>query len=231
MLATTLGLHPLSPEKSHRREVVLAARGSPDLLGNQIGPARRSDDSAPDAANELRGLAVLLGCGDDRSSGREDPVHATGNDVARQSTPEADEVDVRARERLREQLARLVVEERDLGPRRCSSPAERGGRAARRTRSGRPTGCSRSASEVEARISVSRSWAWPMLPECMTTKRPSRPFERAHELSRGCGVTAFVSTQLGITRRRSGGTPFASSRSRIVSPIATTRPHVADRSG
>ena len=44
---------------------------------------------------------------------------------------------------------------------------------------------------------------------------------RAHSLSRGCGVIARVSTQFGITRSRSGGAPFASRRSRIVSPIAT----------
>ena len=42
-------------------------------------------------------------------------------------------------------------------------------------------------------------------------------------LSRGCGVIALVSTQFGITARRSGGVPFSSSRRRIVSPIATTR--------
>ena len=36
-------------------------------------------------------------------------------------------------------------------------------------------------------------------------------------------MIARVSTQFGITRRRSGGAPFASSRSRIVSPIATIR--------
>ena len=38
----------------------------------------------------------------------------------------------------------------------------------------------------------------------------------------GCGVIATVSTQFGITITRSGGAPFAISRSRIRSPIATT---------
>ena len=57
----------------------------------------------------------------------------------------------------------------------------------------------------------------------MTTNRPTRPCFSAQSLSRGCGVIARVSTQFGITRRRSGGAPFASSRSRIVSPIATIR--------
>jgi hypothetical protein len=41
-------------------------------------------------------------------------------------------------------------------------------------------------------------------------------------LRRGRGLNAFVSTQFGITRRRSGRAPFSSIRRRIVSPIATT---------
>ena len=74
-----------------------------------------------------------------------------------------------------------------------------------------------------ARMSVSRSWAWPMLPECMTTNPPSRPCSRAQALSRGCGVIALVSAQFGITRMRQAVAPFASRRRSIVSPIATTR--------
>ena len=82
---------------------------------------------------------------------------------------------------------------------------------------------SRSRRNVAARTRLSRSCACPTLPECMTTKRPTRSCFRAHALSRGCGVIARVSTQFGITRSRSGGAPFASRRSRIVSPIATIR--------
>ena len=44
---------------------------------------------------------------------------------------------------------------------------------------------SRSRRNVQARISVSRSWAWPTLPECMTTKRFVSRCSRAHGLSRG----------------------------------------------
>ena len=82
---------------------------------------------------------------------------------------------------------------------------------------------SRSRRNVQARISVSRSWAWPTLPECMTTKRFVNRCSRAHGLSRGAGRTRVTSTQFGITRIRSACTPFSSSRRFIVSPIATTR--------
>ena len=57
----------------------------------------------------------------------------------------------------------------------------------------------------------------------MTTNGPTSRCCSAHALSRGCGVIARVSTQFGITRSRSGGAPFSSRRSRIVSPIATIR--------
>ena len=82
---------------------------------------------------------------------------------------------------------------------------------------------SRSRRKVAERTRLSRSCACPTLPECMTTKRPTRSCRVAHSLSRGCGVIARVSTQFGMTRSRSGGAPFASSRSRMVSPIATIR--------
>ena len=52
---------------------------------------------------------------------------------------------------------------------------------------------------------------------------PARPPLRAHALSFSCGESRSVSTQFGITRTRSGGAPFSSSRWRIVSPIATMR--------
>ena len=56
----------------------------------------------------------------------------------------------------------------------------------------------------------------------MTTKRPSSPASRDHSFCFGWGVIDVVSTQFGITITRSGGAPFAISRSRIRSPIATT---------
>ena len=57
-------------------------------------------------------------------------------------------------------------------------------------------------------------------PPCRIAPNPIR---RAHSLSFGIGVSLVVSTQFGITRTRSGGAPFSSSRFRIVSPIATSR--------
>ena len=62
-----------------------------------------------------------------------------------------------------------------------------------------------------------------MLPECMTTKRPASLWWRAQSLSCGSGTTLAASPQFGITRSRSGETPFASTRTFIVSPITTTR--------
>ena len=82
---------------------------------------------------------------------------------------------------------------------------------------------SRSRRKVADRTSTSRFCAWPTFPECMTTNVPTSPCCSAHSLSRDRGDVSFVSTQLGMTRMRSAGAPFSSSRSRIVSPIATTR--------
>ena len=69
--------------------------------------------------------------------------------------------------------------------RSASSPSSARRAPCRRSRSARS---SRSRRNVAARTSVSRSCAWPTLPECMTTNRPSSPCARAHSLSRGCGV-------------------------------------------
>ena len=72
-------------------------------------------------------------------------------------------------------------------------------------------------------MSVSRSWAWPTFPECMTTKRRTRRCSRAQGFARALGWMLATSIQFGMTRIRSARTPFSSSRSFIVSPIATTR--------
>ena len=55
----------------------------------------------------------------------------------------------------------------------------------------------------------------------MTTNFSSSRLPRAQALSLRLRHSRFVSTQFGITRIRSGGAPFSSSRWRIVSPIAT----------
>ena len=46
------------------------------------------------------------------------------------------------------------------------------------------------SSRVVARRSVSRSCAWPTLPECMTTKRSAIPFSDDHGFTFGCGESA-----------------------------------------
>ena len=57
----------------------------------------------------------------------------------------------------------------------------------------------------------------------MTTKLFASLCRRAHSLSCGFGTTLAASPQFGITRIRSGETPFAATRCFIVSPITITR--------
>ena len=50
--------------------------------------------------------------------------------------------------------------------------------------------------EVVLRTRLSRSCAWPTLPECIATNFPSRPCAWAHELSRGWGVISVDGARL-----------------------------------
>ena len=86
-----------------------ARRGSP----RRRGPGRSGghDDAAADFTHEPGGLAVLVRRDDHGATGREDPVEAARNDVAREPGRQADVVDVGSGERLAEAFARLVFEE------------------------------------------------------------------------------------------------------------------------
>ena len=141
-------------------------------------PAGRRRRSRP--RDELRRLALGVGGGDHRPAGGEDAVEAARDDVAGQPAGEPDDVDVGGRERQRaaDRAAaragiapcppRAARERDELLPARAGADdhAPRG----RRGRGGRS----------QARISASRFCAWPMLPECMTTKRFASLCSRAH---------------------------------------------------
>ena len=99
--------------RPHLVEVVPARAQLADRVGEELRPTRRDHEPAADVLDHLRRLALRIGGDDHRPPGREDPVEPARDDVAREPAAEADDVDVRARERLRERLARLVGEELD----------------------------------------------------------------------------------------------------------------------
>ena len=86
---------------------------APDLLGEELGSPWREDDAAPDALDELGRLARGLCRDDHRPAHRHDPVETARDDVSREAAREPDDVDVGRRERLRQHLARLVLQEVD----------------------------------------------------------------------------------------------------------------------
>ena len=187
------------------------------------GPPGSNDDSAPDLLDEPDGLAVRVGGDEHRPAGREDPVEPARDDEPGEPAREARRSG--GRRRRATAAAPRAAGSRGSAPSwspRAAARAASARRAARRTRSPGSGGCSRSRRNVAARTSVSRSWACPTLPECITTNASSsavllRP-----------GVVA----RLRRERRRvdpvrdhldAAARPFASRRSFIVSPIATTR--------
>ncbi len=207
-----------------------ARRARPLRRGSRrIAAARRSGrrgrhaEPAVRRLDDVRGLALGVDGGDHGPSDRKDPVETARHDIAGQSRRKTDHVDVGARKRLREPLAGLVGKKADVVERRGAPPGASPRRASRRTRRSAPRDRRDRAGGPRPCTSVSRSCAWPTLPECMTTNFPASPFSRAQSFSFGLGSSSDTSTQFGITRIRSGGAPFASSRIRIVSPIATTR--------
>src|SRR6266511_900620 len=103
--AVGLPLDPCAAAGSHRLEVVPAVVRVPDRTRKQFGPCRRDDDATVDRFDHLRGLALGVRRHYHRSSYREDAVEPARHDVARQPRREPNDVDVRGRERLGQQMS------------------------------------------------------------------------------------------------------------------------------
>ena len=68
----------------------------PDRARKKLRPAGRDDDPAADLLDDLRGLAFRIRRNDHRPGDGEDPVQPAGDDVARESRREADDMHVRS---------------------------------------------------------------------------------------------------------------------------------------
>ena len=159
---------PSRPGRAPRR----AAR---DRAGEQLGPARRNDETAAGRADETRRLAVLVGCDDDRARDREDSADAAPDDVARETARKTDDVHAPRTARTRARPAAG-----DPGRRR----RPRAERAREPLQLGPPdtTADDRHHDVVEvaqerrgAKPATSGYGPSPTLPECMTTNLPVSP--------------------------------------------------------
>ena len=223
-LAVGLALDPGPAAVAHPVERETPLDDVADHARDELGPARRHHDPAADLLDDPDDLAVRVGGDEHRPPRGEDPVEPARDDEPGEATREPDVVEVAGGERERQPLARLVVEEAApsaVTSRRCASRVSSPCRAPKPITMIRSR--SRSRRNVAARTSVSRSWACPMLPECMTTNSSSSPAPPTRRSAGAAAGSRVVSTQLGITSIRPSGAPLCSRRSFIVSPIATTR--------
>src|SRR5262249_36130576 len=99
--------HPIATEPAHALEVVLAVVCVADPTCEQLGTARRHDDSASHFLDDLRRLTLRVRGDDHGSRDGEDPVEPARHDVPRQPGSEPDDVHVGGRQRHRKHVARL----------------------------------------------------------------------------------------------------------------------------
>src|SRR5688572_24579030 len=100
---------PAAP--AHLFEVVLAAVELAQRRRKQVRAPRWDHEPTARLLDDARGLALGVGGDDDGAADGEDPVEAARDDVAGKAALEPDEVHVRRRQRLGEQLARLIRQE------------------------------------------------------------------------------------------------------------------------
>ena len=131
-VAAGLRLGVRARRMTHLLELEPAFVSVPDRLRKSCRVAGRDNDPTAVRSDDLGRLAVLVRVDDHRATDRENPVEAAWHDVAGETGGKTDDVEIGARERLREPLARLVGKEADVSsPSRFASSASSAAHRAR----------------------------------------------------------------------------------------------------